>query len=737
MQIALRLTLVVFMLNLILMPLPPVAQEDNSQETASQTVEREGENEEPQGVETAGVIKLPEVVVEDSEESDEGGFTAEDTIGGTKTDTPLIEVPQSISVVTEEQIQKQEAQSVGAALRYTPGVNSEAFGSDSRYDWIYIRGFLAPKFLDGLQLPYGVGYGDPRVEPYGLERIEVLKGPSSSLYGQVPPGGLVNMISKRPTLLPLREVLLQYGSYYRYQGAFDLGGPIDERGQLLYRFTGLLRRSDTQIDYTEDNRIFLAPAFTFRPACNTTITLLSYFQKDDNKGLGLEFLPSQGTLFPNPNGKIPTSRFVGEPDFNTFDRTQYAIGYELEHRFNDMFSVRQNFRYITSDADPENAVIGAGLQPDLRTLNRAIYQIEEDLDAIAIDTEGIASFATGPVKHVVLAGFDYYWLRSDYSLGFGPAPTLDIFDPVYGQPLTTPPTITHTIQKQNQFGLYLQDQIFFKGFVLTLTGREDWVDDNTNNLLADTKTKQDDNAFSGRAGLNYVFDFGLAPYISFAQSFQQELGTTFEGEPFKPSKGKEYEAGIKYQPEWFPGIFAVAVYEIKQKNVLTPDPENEFFSIQTGKVRVRGFELEGTASPAPGFNLTGGYSYTDAVITGSTVPEEKGKQLPQVPKDQWSVWADYTLQQSVLKGLGLGAGVRYIGDSYPDTVNSFKIPSFTLADAAVYYNFGGITPKLGGLNLAVNAQNLFDKEYVSSCNGVNYCYYGSRRLILATLTFDW
>lgn len=682
-------------------------------------------------------VSLPEVVVEDTEQIDEEGFVGEDAAGGTKTDTPLIEVPQSISVITEEQIEQQAAQSVGAALRYTPGVNSEVFGVDSRYDWIKIRGFDAPKFLDGLRLPYGVGYADPKVEPYGLERIEVLKGPSSVLYGQVPPGGLLSMVSKRPTQVPTHELLLQYGSYDRYQGAFDLGGKVDDRGQILYRLTGLVRKSDTQVDYTEDNRIFLAPAVTVRLTCDTTFTILSYFQKDDNKGLGIEFLPSQGTLFPNPNGKIPTSRFTGEPGFDTFDRTQYSIGYELEHRFNEMFLVRQNFRYLTSDADPENALIGAGLEPDLRTLNRTLYVIKEDIDALAIDTEGVAKFKTGPLEHVVLAGFDYNWLRSNFSMGFDVAPTLDIFDPVYGQPLTTPPTVSHTIEKQSQYGIYLQDQIFFKGFVLTLTGRQDWVDDKISDFITDTRSKQDDDAFSGRAGLNYVFDFGLAPYVSFAQSFQQEIGTTFEGEPFKPSKGKEYEAGIKYQPEWFPGIFTFAVYEIKQKNVLTPDPENEFFSIQTGKVRVRGVEIEGTASPVPGLNITGGYAYTDAVITGSTVPEEKGNHLPQVPENQWSVWADYTLLRTPLRGLGLGAGVRYIGDSYPDAVNSFKIPSFTLVDGAAYYNFGGVTPKLDGLNLAVNAQNLFDKKYVASCNSSDACYYGARRLILATLSYSW
>jgi iron complex outermembrane receptor protein len=733
MILAARLTLIASILALIYMPLTAVPQgiqqNSNTEEAVSQSAETEGES--------SSGINLPEVVVEDREEADEDSFTAEDAISGTKTDTPLIEVPQSVSVITEEQIEQQAAQSVGAALRYTPGVNAEGFGFDSRYDWIYIRGFLAPKYLDGLRLPYGQGYAEPKVEPYGLERIEVLKGPSFSLYGQVPPGGLVSMISKRPTPFPLHEVLLQYGSYDRYQGAFDLGGPIDERGQLLYRFTGLLRKSDTQTDYTEDNRIFLAPALTFRPACSTTITLLSYFQKDDNKGLGNQFLPSQGTLFFNPNGKIPTSRFVGEPDFDRFDRTTYSIGYELVHEFNEIISLRQNFRFMKTEVDPENAVIGAGLEPDLRTLNRFVYNILEDIHTVEVDTQVLANLDTGPVRNEVLLGFDYLWLKDDFSFGFGTAPTIDVFAPVYGQPFTPPLPAIETSQKQNQFGLYLQDQVFFKGFVLTLTGREDWVNDTTRDFLADTSTKQDDRAFSGRAGLSYVFDFGLAPYISFAQSFQQLLGTTFEGEPFKPSKGKEFEGGIKYQPEWFPGIFTVAAYEINQKNVLTPDPDNEFFSIQTGKARVRGFELEGTASPLPGLNLTGGYSYTDAVIAGSTVPEEIGKQLPQVPKNQWSLWADYTLQQTVLRGLGLGAGVRYVGDSYPNTVNSFKIPSFTLADAALYYNFGGVTPKLGGLNLAVNAQNLFDKEYVSSCSGVDFCYYGDRRVVLATLTFNW
>lgn len=680
---------------------------------------------------------LPEVTVEEQEQAEDEKFVAEDASSATKTDTPIIETPQSISVVTEKQIEVQAAQSVNQALRYTPGVFTVAFEQDARFENLNIRGFSPALYFNTLLFPDSTGHGSPNIEPYGLERIEVLKGPSSALFGEVPPGGLVNMISKRPTPVPLYEVLLQYGSYDRYQAAIDLGGPIDKGGTLLYRLTALVRDSNTQTDYVEDNRIFIAPSVTWQPLDSTSITILGYFQKDDNRGLATQFLPSQGTLFFNPNGKIPVSRYIGEPSFDRFDKTQYFIGYEFEHRFNQMFLFRQNLRYSDVELNENRAVYGNGLEPDLRTLNRGTYDIVGDSKVFQVDNQGLAFFNTGPVTHEVLAGFTYLWFRQNLPFAFGTGPTLDVFDPVYGQPVTQPPVLFHNILTQNRYGIYLQDQISFQGLILTLSGRHDWVDAKDENVIADTKSSQDDSAFSGRAGVNYVFDFGLAPYFGFSTSFQPVVGTNFEGNQFKPTRGQQFEGGVKYQPQWFPGLFTAAIYTLKQTNVLTPDPVNQFFQVQQGEIRVRGIELEGQASPVRGLNVVAGYAYTDAEYEKSNVPGQQGNEVIQVPKNQASAWADYTLQVGPLRGAGIGGGVRYFGDTYGDPSNEIKIPSVTLFDAAVYYDFGGLCSRFNGLKVAVNAQNTGDKTYVSTCTNVNNCYYGSKRNILATLTYSW
>ena len=681
-------------------------------------------------------FSLPEVTVEEQQQVAEDEFVDEEATSATKTDTPLIEIPQSISIVTEEQIKQQQAQTLSEALRYTPGFFA-AYESDVRFDNApIVRGFIPTLYLDGLLLPDSRGFGAPRIEPYGLERIEVLKGPSSGLYGQVPPGGLIDMVSKRPKPYAIHEVVLQYGSYDRYQGAFDLGGRVDDGGRILYRLTGLLRKSDTQTKYAEDNRIFLAPSVTVRPFENTSITISAYFQKDDNKGISPQTLPAQGTLFSNPNGKVPVGRYVGEPGYDRVDKTTFFVGYNLEHTFNEIFAFRQNLRYSTVNLDVHDAVRGEGLQPDLRTLNRAVYDITDFADNFQVDNQGLAVFDAGPVRNEVLVGFDYLWTKNKFSMDFGFAPPIDLYNPVYGQPFDTPAPLQDTLQKQNQFGIYAQDQIFFKGFVLTLTGRQDWVDTSSRDLLSDTKSTQDDSAFSYRAGLNYVFDFGVAPYIAYSRSFQPTLGTYFNGKPFKPTRGEQYEAGIKYQPEWFPGIVTAAVYNLEQKNALTADPVNEFFQVQTGKVRVRGFELDATLSPLPGLNMVGGYAYTDSEILKSNIPGEVGNEMSNVPKNQASWWTDYTLQTSVLKGFGLGAGVRYVGDFFGNTDNAIKMPAVTLVDAAAYYDFGGLCQRFEGLKLAVNAANLLDKTYVT-CFNENYCSYGNKLNVFGTLSYNW
>lgn len=675
------------------------------------------------------------------------GIIAQRTATGAKTDTPIVEIPQSVSVVTADQVKMTGAQSVSEALRYTPGVDSEAFGFDARFNHFTVRGFQFDKFqfVDGMRFPAG-GYAIPRIEPYGLERIEVLRGPSSGLYGQNVPGGMVNLVSKRPSEETVREVQIGTGYPGQIQGAFDFSGAANPDKTLLYRFVGTGTFGDTQVDHTTDQKLFLAPSVTFQPDEDTKLTILSHIQKDNVDGWSGTFLPMQGTLLPNPNGKIPTRAFVGEPGYDHYKRDQFAIGYEFEHRFSDTLNFRSSARYADVKVHAPN-IYPDGFDTDMRTLNRTAMLFRDHVRNFTTDNNLTARFNIGPTQHTLMTGLDYQrmWDRDRFDMSPpGATPPIDIFNPIYGAVLPPVSPLTDNDITQNQFGLYIQDQIRLDNWMLTLGGRQDWVDARTVDKLTNgPATKTDDKAFTGRVGLSYLFDNGIAPYISYSTSFEPITGTTFEGKPFTPTTGQQYEAGIKYEPPGGNIFLSAALYQLTQQNVITDDkrpgvPPGNF--IQEGEVRVRGFELEAKAAMGNGWDLIGSYTFADAVTTKSNtlvddIPVE-GKYARGVPRHQASLFAKYTFDGGALAGLGVGAGVRYRGSLYGDNINRFEVPSVTLVDAALSYDFGKKTPNLDGMVLNVNASNLFGKDYVANCDGA-VCYYGLGRTVTATLTYQW
>ncbi|NUO74838.1 MAG: TonB-dependent siderophore receptor [Lysobacter sp.] len=650
----------------------------------------------------------------------------------TKTDTPLIEAPQSISVITAQQMRDRGIQGVEEAVWYVAGAQGGGYGQDTRSDWLLVRGFSPARYMDGLALTDGVWTGATRIEPYGLERLDVLKGPTSVSYGAMPPGGLVNMVSKRPTEQALREIELQVGNYGLRQAAFDFGGPLGDSGTLFYRLTGLARNSDNVVDYVQDDRYYFAPALTWKPSDATSLTLLARWQKADT-AQGGGFLPAAGTLLPNPNGKIPMNRFTGEPGWNDYLKTMKSAGYEFAHRFDGGVEFRQNLRYTKVDVDHDAGVGTFGLQGDLRTLTRYLFPLEEHSKSLAVDNNLQFGFDTGRWNHTVLAGVDYRRLQSDYASAFAfGAPPLDVFDPVYGAPIVVPAYTSHEDKVQQQLGVYVQDQIRYGGWVITAAGRQDWVRTRTDNLIADpvTRSRQDDRRFSGRLGVNYVFESGFAPYLAYSQSFQPTVGADFFGRAFKPTTGEQVEAGLKYQPASGRGLATLAVYQIDQKNSLSVDPNHTLFSVQQGETRVRGLELEGRWNLRGGLSLYGAYSYTDAEITRSTDAASIGKQVALQPRHSASLGADYTIAYGALSGLGVGGGVRYVGDHYGDLYNEWKTPSYTLFDATVHYDYDQ-------WRFQLNASNLFGKEYISACNSALWCYYGYPRTVTATVRYQW
>ncbi len=693
------------------------------------------------------VKKFPEITISESASNMES-FTPKTTSTATKTDIPLIEIPQTVNVITRSELDARLVQTISDAVVYTPGVMTTPYGDVMRDDYFFFRGFEATQFLDGLGL-VGSNYANLRIEPYGVESVEILKGPSSTMYGLSGPGGVVHMTSKRPTAVPVRELFITGGSFDRIQGGLDIGGPVDNNGRLFFRLTGMVRNSNTQVQHAHLDRYFIAPSVTWRLGMDTTLTLLSHYQRDDT-GNSLMFLPPEGSLLPNPNGKISTRTFHGEPGYDRYRRDQYTVGYALDHRFNESWNFQQNLRYADVKSDyPNTFSLGFMLDDngdpvDFRTLDRVAAHYKDKAGTFTMDSRVHGKFDTAGVQHNLLIGVDYRHMSGTNRRGFSDDFLfIDAFNPVYGQPFALPVIDFMRNQSLDQVGLYAQNQMKYNRFILTLGVRNDWTDTQTrdNDLFMGeqiSSTRQNDRAFTYRTGLTYLFDNGIAPYASYAESFQPSPGATFGGAPLKPTTGRQYEVGVKYKPVNYDALLSVAAYHLKQRDVLTPDlePGHTGSFVQTGEVRVRGIEAEVKANLMPGLNVIGAYSFADSNVSESNDPDELGNRLALTPRHQTSARLDYTFYGNRLAGLGLAWGVRHIGSNFGDVVNSLKAPSYTLFDAMVRYDLRYLHPTLRGAQLAVNMNNIFDNKYVSTCAGGS-CYYGLQRTVYATLRYGW
>ncbi|OZI63310.1 TonB-dependent siderophore receptor [Bordetella genomosp. 11] len=679
---------------------------------------------------TAATTTLPTVNVTGTQQNPvtgpTSGYVATDALTGAKTDTPLREIPQSISVVTQQEMRDRNDLSVPQAVQYVPGVQVNNFGgNDVRNDWIVLRGFdakLSGDYRDGLsQMPYD--QIRMRMDPYALERIDVIRGPSSVLYGQVAPGGIVNRVTKRPTAEPFGDIGVQFGSWDRRQAQFDLGGPVDKDGKYLYRLTGIWRDAGTQDKYGSGHRYpddlaYIAPAFTWQPDADTSFTLLLNYQHDRTGG---ESRPV-----------YPTHTLVGDYDFNKYDREQYSIGYQFSHRFNSSFTVRQNARYQKGWLDQRD-LYALRVLPDGHTISRYALVSKESADSFVIDNQAEFKFQTGLAAHTLLAGIDYQFLDGQQDYRQGTAPNLDLDNPQYGLNIPYPSaagTIIDQKQVNRQLGAYLQDQIKLDKWLLTLGGRQDWARSDSRDRLAGDTTKQNDDDFTTRAGLAYLFDNGVTPYVSYSTSFLPQAGVAKDGTPFKPTKGEQYEVGIKYQPPGGKSYVAVSVYDLTQKNVLTTDPTDVNFSVQTGKIRARGIELEGKANLTRNLDVLASYTFNDIRVKSSNNPIEEGNIPIVTPEHMASAWLNYTLPSGLLRGLGMGAGVRYIGTTYANVANTITNDSAVLFDAGLHY-------EIRGWRLGLNVINLFNKETVVCRNNTLNCRYGQERTVVGTLSYSW
>lgn len=720
-------------------------------------------------------------------------YVATDSRVGTKTDTPLIETPQSITVIGDEQMRDQGVQNVQEALRYTPGVLGGAFGVDTRSDYNYIRGIPATYFIDGLRSSFGYTYTIP-IEPYALERVEVLRGPASMLYGQAPVGGIVNGVSKLPLATPRNEVTVEYGSFDFKQFKFDSSGPLTQDGKWLYRVVGLARDADTQVDYVGDDRLMIAPSLTYRPTDDTSITLLANI-RDDKTGSTQQFLPARGTLTPNAYGQRANfSTFVGEPG-DYYNTRQQSLEMLLDHRFNESLKLHSVTRYTHTENDYQstyaavmtpsrvavfNALLGGPIfnpayAPYLNAgqsqIARAVTKQNTDTGVLASDTYLSGTFQTGIFEHKLTGGIDYTRFAMDLETAgtlvdnaLPGQPRFDIYAPLYGQStylyslsggIVSPYAIPMSAQPhevQSDVGLYLQDQIKAGPWRAVLGLRQDWL-----TIEQDGSPSDNMSATSSRLALMYETDFGLAPYASYSTSFTPQPGAlvgssifaTAYGEaltPAKPLQGEQVEIGFKYEHPTLPLAVNGSLYELTQRNAIV-QPDFLFDAVGGADIKVRGFEIDVTGKILPELKMIASYSYTDATYDrypelypyASGISEfMQGKPVSGIPKNLASLWGVYTAQGGAMKGWSVGGGVRYVGASQSfgrDVATQqalyVRTPAYTLFDAMLAWENEDWRWQL-------NAQNLANTFYVVSCTAYRGdCAIGQARTVITSLTYKF
>lgn len=667
---------------------------------------------------------LPAVPVRARSDSD-GAPVARRAAVGTKTDTPIAEVPQSISVIGSQEIDDRGATTLTDALAQTPGVTINPYGFDSRApDWVILRGFdgwYTSSFRDGLIQNVGITFLGVQTEVYGLERLEVLRGPASVLFGKGDVGGVVNRVSKIPSADAVREVGVQIGSYDRKQVMADLGGALDADGRWRWRVVGLGLDTGTQEKYPngvrmKQERQYLAPSLTWQATPSTSLTLQAEVLRDDS---------SDDVQYVTALDGTPTNVKEGEPTYSRIETGSDAVGWQLSHQFGNGWQLQQKARYAQRTLDKHHMV--SFFDTDPNTLLRQARHDVESVDETAIDTSVHGELKTGGISHTLLFGVDYDRSRAEWQRWQAMTTSLDMTNPVYGIAIAEPTTKSRDKQViSEQLGLYAQDQMRFgPHWGVTFGLRRDHVKTQLTNRQAATQDERTDDATTGRVGVTYQIGNGWAPYASYGESFVPVMAIDNDV-MFDPSRGKQLELGVKYAPVDSNLLFTAAVFDLRKTNVVSYD-QTTFEPHAIGKVRSRGLELEAKAALTKQLRLTASFSALDMKILSSAIPEEVGTMPILTPKQTASLWLDYALG-SALPGVSVGGGVRHVGKRHNDSsANVAWESAYTLADAAVRYDNGP-------WRFALNVSNLFDKEYLAGRAYGSY-FRGTERNVMLTAKY--
>jgi iron complex outermembrane recepter protein len=687
-----------------------------------------------------GTTLAPIVLQGEGEEGGTGpvrGYVAKATTTGSKTDTPINEIPQSVSVVgTEEMFDRGVNDKVDQALLYTPGVFAQPFGDDPDTDWLFVRGFDASQtglFLDNMPLT-SHAFGNFQIDAFALERIEVLKGPASVLLGGANAGGVINQVRKRPTGQPYFYTDIGIDSNGNAFAGFDFSDKVAGSDAVSYRLTGKLSGGNGYSDDQDDIRGFFMPQVTFQPNDTTSLNVWAYLSHLDQTHTSNGLLPYSGTVVSNPGfGKIDRDAYLGNEDFDIGRTTQAMIGYEFEHEFDGGWKFTQNLRYASLDKRERQLYPFDYDDQTNGTILMYADDVRSKVNAFNVDNRIENEFDLGGTNHKIMAGVDYRYYRLDNNqlAAFG-----NEYNPNDG-PYGTPPTLfpsTYQIYAVNQVGTYVQDQIRFgDGWIATLNGRFDYLHSDLETIrFTPGEAKLSETAWSGRAGLAYEFDNGLTPYAS-VSTFFSPLVASVNDAPAKPEEGEQYEIGVKYEPTFWDAVLTASVFQIDKKNYTISSPVGAAVSetSQFGEVRSRGIELEGKVNLNENWKVIASASYTDLEFTENALdPALEGNSPLLVPNSQAALWLDYTVTEGVLEGLGLGAGVRYRGKSWADNENTARVDDATVFDAGIRY-------AKNDWKASLNVTNLFDKEYVAGCNTETFCGYGEARTVGFKLSKVW
>ena len=677
---------------------------------------------------TLDTLQVEGAVIEGNAYGPVDGYVATHSAAGSKTDTPLIEIPQSISVVTTDQIQVQKAENMAELFHYTSGIiASETYGSTG--ESFVIRGFYSQAGKNSMYIDGTLSSSDMwggQLISYATERVELLKGPSSVLYGKSAPGGIINVTTKRPTLDPLHEFNVEYGTNDHKQISADFSDLLTVDGVWSYRLTALHEDSETMIDYGQNEKTYIAPALTWQPNEATSLILLASYQKNDaeyTNGFPIEAFAR------TPNGKLPRHRFSGEPgNHNRYNTEKTSISYIFSHKFNDDLTIRNNTRYAEYTGDNHH-IFPFGFNSATGDISRVARERDDTSDVFTTDVNLEYILDAGMLTHTLLLGADYTRNFTDtrqYNRTLG---DLNLYNPQYGIAQFGPAVpVSWSWEEENiSYGLYFQDQIKIQDkWVLTLGGRQDWSSYKEKEVFSGDLVvpKEKSDAFTGRVGLVYLADNGLAPYLSYSESFQPQGGRGRLGGRFEPTTGEQYEIGLRYQPENIDTLITAAIYQITQQNVLSTDPIDTQFSVQTGEVRSRGFELEAKTQIGNNTSIIAAYAYTDARTTKDNNPDNVGERSSGVPYNQFSLWSEYQLADLGQPNLMIGAGIRYVGETQNWLAGANS--DYTVVDVVTSY-------ETKHWRYAVNIKNLADKTYISACPA--YCFFGEERSVTASASY--